>query len=110
MDGEYARLVVFAILTVLWSWLRSWRLNKLLDTNQFNEIAWAIGGIVLTSGLLFKAINSAELRKIIGADGCLALLVGAGSQVLSSLGVGMKEDIAHLRKSIFNRKNRKLIP
>lgn len=101
MDGEYARLVVFTILTIFWSCLRSWRLNRLLDTNQFNEIAWAIGGIVLTSGLLFKAVDNAELRKMIGTDGCLALLVGAGSQVLSSLGDGIKGDIDHLRRNIF---------
>ncbi len=106
MDGEYTRLVVFAVLTILWSCLRSLRLKRLLDTNQFNEIAWAIGGVVLTSGLLFKAIHNAELREIIGTDGCLALLVGAGSQVLSSLGDGMKGDIVYFRESVFkSRRN-----
>lgn len=96
MDESLSRLIVCSITIFLFCIVRSLRLKYLLGHNDFSEISWAIGGIVLTSSILVQAFANEALRNIIGLDGMLALLVGVGSQILSSFNEGIKEDCKYL--------------
>jgi len=92
LDAEQIRLVVTSVLIVGICVIRSCRKKNIVVANDFIEIAWAVGGAVLTSGLAVKALTDIAFYQIIGNDGILALLVGAGSQILGSLSVELQKD------------------
>ncbi|HEY9701688.1 MAG TPA: hypothetical protein V6C58_04545, partial [Allocoleopsis sp.] len=77
---EISRLLIGFVIVCFFCLIRSLRKKKLIESNDFVEIAFAIGGMILTGGLFIKVLTDQELLNKIGTDGLLALFVGMGTQ------------------------------
>ena len=96
MNSLQIRLTICTALVLLFSIIRSFRKNKLIETNDFVGISASLGGIILTGSLFIQGITNKDLLDLIGADGILALLVGTGSQIVTSISDDLIEDLVFL--------------
>ncbi len=99
-NPEVIRLIVGFVVSIFFYFIRSIRTRR-LESNDFVEIAFAIGGIFLIGSLFIKALTNQQVLDLIGLDGLLALFVGTGTQIISSLNTELRQDCIYIYNFIF---------
>lgn len=107
MKSSTIRLLTCVALIIFFGVIRSCRQKKLIEGNSFLQISWGVGGIVLITSVFVKALTNQQLLDLIGEDGALALLIGAGTQFVVSLDNELQQDFG-LIFSIFPSVQKKL--
>lgn len=97
-------IVLCVTLIIVLCIVRSRRQKKLVDNKGFSEIAWFIAGNYLTISLIIKAVSQPSLYQLIGAEGLLSLIIGAGAQLVASLSSEIQQDFGYLYQKITSRK------
>ncbi|NEP53415.1 MAG: hypothetical protein F6K65_33315 [Moorea sp. SIO3C2] len=107
MNSLQIRLTICTALVLIFSIIRSFRQNQLIETNDFVGISASLGGIILTGSLFVQGITDEKLLDLIGADGILALLVGTGSQIVTSVSDDLKQDLVFIVNLFTSSKDQK---